>query len=662
MKKTLFLFTLLFAFSFGYSQDSFSDDFEALNVGDYASDGAANWTTWSGTTGGAEDAPVTDAQAASGTKSIHFVGASGGGPQDVLLLFGDRRDSGHFSFSSKWYIPAGKGAYFNFQGETAPGQTWTINTFFETTGNLNVDSEAPFAFPHDEWFTLGIEANLETGVYEVLVDGRCVGSVSRPGSSIASIDLFPLDATNEFYVDDVSYNWDSNASGVGSYTVDGAISSNLGSTGFTGLAREIEITVSNNGSSSIESATIDYTLNGAAFNETFAFDNAIPAGESSAVTLANAITANEGANSATFSLTSVNGAADEYGCNNELAINMSGLTPAPDRKVWAEEGTGTWCVWCPRGDVFMNRMNDAYPDHFIGIAVHNNDPMANAEWDADLTVAGYPGVVFERENEDIDPTQLEAKIIEYIVTAPDAVMVHEATYDETTRELNVTVHTNFANGAVGAHRLVVGLTEDGVTGTDGGYAQANAYAGGGAGVMGGFETLPNPVPASDMVYNHVARELLTPWIGIEDAFSTTAIIDAGWYSHDFSIVLSDDYNVDNLHIVSAVTGSGGFVDNAQTSTIARSVDTKDVSLEQNITVSPNPTNGISNIRIQLEESADITIAIMDGMGRLISQRNYGQMNGDNVYPFDGSGFTNGIYYVRITANDKYATKKVIINK
>ena len=662
MKKTLFLFSFLLACTIGYSQDSFSDDFEALNVGDYASDGAANWTTWSGTTGGAEDAPVTDAQAASGTKSIHFVGTGAGGPQDVLLLFGDRRDSGHFSFSSKWYIPAGKGAYFNFQGETAPGITWTINTFMNADGNLNVDTEAPYAFPHDTWFTLGIEANLETGVYEVLVDGRCVGSVVRPGSSIASIDLFPLDGTNEFYVDDVSYNWDANADGPATYAVDGAISVNVGNTGFAGSARDIELTIENNGSQAIESATIDYNLNGTDYNEVIPFDNAITAGQSSVAVLSNQFNAVDGANSARFSLVSVNGAADEYGCNNEIAINVTGITPAPNRKVWAEEGTGTWCQWCPRGDVFMNRMNEAYPDHFIGIAVHNNDPMVNTQWDADLTVAGYPGVVFERENADIDPSQLESKIIEYIVTAPDAIMVHEASYDETSRELSLTVHTNFENGAVGAHRLVVGITEDGVTGTTSGYAQVNAYSGGGSGIMGGFENLPNPVPASQMVYNHVARELLTPWLGIDDAYSTTAIVDAGWYSHDFTYTIPADWNVDNLHIVSAVTGAGGFVDNAQTSTIARAVDTKDITLEQNITIAPNPTSGISNIRIQLEETANLSIAVMDAMGKVVTQRNYGQMNGDQIYPFDGSNLPNGIYYVRISANDKFATKRVVINR
>ena len=53
------------------------------------------------------------------------------------------------------------------------------------------------------------------------------------------------------------------------------------------------------------------------------------------------------------------------------------------------------------------------------------------------------------------------------------------------------------------------LTEDGVRRVmTSGYNQVNAYAGNALGPMGGFESLPNPVPAAQMVYDHVARVLL----------------------------------------------------------------------------------------------------------------------------------------------------------
>ena len=50
------------------------------------------------------------------------------------------------------------------------------------------------------------------------------------------------------------------------------------------------------------------------------------------------------------------------------------------------------------------------------------------------------------------------------------------------------------------------------------------------------------------------------------------------------------------------------------------------------------------------------------MGRVVDSRNYGQMDGDQVYPVVTQGYTPGIYYVHIQANDKFAVKKLIINR
>ncbi|MEJ6756689.1 MAG: hypothetical protein QNK78_06705, partial [Crocinitomicaceae bacterium] len=68
MKKiTLLLSSVLLTTAL--SAQLFSDDFDALNVGDYIGPSATEWTTWSGALGGAEDAQANDAQALSGTNS-----------------------------------------------------------------------------------------------------------------------------------------------------------------------------------------------------------------------------------------------------------------------------------------------------------------------------------------------------------------------------------------------------------------------------------------------------------------------------------------------------------------------------------------------------------------------------------------------------------------
>ena len=70
-----------------------------------------------------------------------------------------------------------------------------------------------------------------------------------------------------------------------------------------------------------------------------------------------------------------------------------------------------------------------------------------------------------------------------------------------------------------------------------GYNQSNAYAGGGNGVMGGFETLPSSVPAAQMVYDHVARVIAPSFTGYANSFP--AVVNSG-ESHtiNFSFLLN----------------------------------------------------------------------------------------------------------------------------
>jgi hypothetical protein len=122
MKKLFTLLTMALFVTGAMAQTSFSDDFESYSEGDYVGVESDQWTTWSGTTGGAEDATVVTDQSASGSNSIYFDGVAAGGPQDVLLLFGDEYADGLFTFSTKMLIESGANGYFNFQAQTTPGQ------------------------------------------------------------------------------------------------------------------------------------------------------------------------------------------------------------------------------------------------------------------------------------------------------------------------------------------------------------------------------------------------------------------------------------------------------------------------------------------------------------------------------------------------------------
>ena len=173
-----------------------------------------------------------------------------------------------------------------------------------------------------------------------------------------------------------------------------------------------------------------------------------------------------------------------------------------NRKVVVEEGTGTWCQWCPRGIVGMREMLDRHPDTFIPIAVHANDAMQTDSYAGLLNqkLSFYPSCTMNR-TQTFDPNTEDLEKYYNISTNGKTTAKISMTawwLDAGKRNLQVNTTTNFAYDTSDDYRIAYVVTENNV----GPYAQQNAYAGGDEGEMGGFENLPS----SALIYhNHVAR-------------------------------------------------------------------------------------------------------------------------------------------------------------
>ena len=117
--KKITLVVLAVSFLGTASAQIFTDDFESYALGSYIGPQSTEWRTWSATgEGTAEDVQTTNNQASSGTQSIYFSSTSAnGGPQDVVLDFGVMYSSGVFSYSSDFYVNAGKNSLLQFSGK-----------------------------------------------------------------------------------------------------------------------------------------------------------------------------------------------------------------------------------------------------------------------------------------------------------------------------------------------------------------------------------------------------------------------------------------------------------------------------------------------------------------------------------------------------------------
>ncbi len=270
-----------------------------------------------------------------------------------------------------------------------------------------------------------------------------------------------------------------------------------------------------------------------------------------------------------------NNAADGNPGNNQQEGVVSGVTYIPAKKMVAEEATGTWCGWCPRGTEWMDYMTQNYEDDFVGIAVHNGDPMTVADYDNGVGnfpgFSGYPSVIVDR-HEIIDPSELESAMPSSLAKIAPVASDITSQLDVESRMFTSTATAEFVTQLDNLdYRMNIVLTEDGIHGSSNGFAQTNYYNGAGAPTdpIPGFgldwDAAGDPVPAAEMWYNHVGVQLSDGWAG--EAGSIPAAVNAGdMVTKDYSIPNFDSkgWNPFNMHaIVLVLDNASGEVLNAK---------------------------------------------------------------------------------------------------
>jgi len=79
-------------------------------------------------------------------------------------------------------------------------------------------------------------------------------------------------------------------------------------------------------------------------------------------------------------------------------------------------------------------------------------------------------------------------------------------------------------------------------------------------------------------------------------------------------------------------------------------------------VSPNPFQDNFSVTYSVQKDADITIALMNSVGQLVYSEKQNSIKGLNRFDYnEGSNLPNGVYFVRISFNDKVQIKKIIKN-
>ena len=184
----------------------FVDNMESYTDGEPISEG--HWTDW-GCFGGPGCAIMSSSvHAQDGNLSGYIPGDNS---TDAVLNLGGQL-FGEWGLSFWMYVPSGKEAYWNLQGQVPIGNgEWIVgNIQFNkelenpNTGIIDNSFEGPinFGFPHDQWFRVVMNYDLDNGVFDAVwqlnIAGADVIPMGTPFNDPDNTPFFSLGGVNFF--------------------------------------------------------------------------------------------------------------------------------------------------------------------------------------------------------------------------------------------------------------------------------------------------------------------------------------------------------------------------------------------------------------------------------------------------------------------------------
>lgn len=436
------------------------------------------------------------------------------------------------------------------------------------------------------------------------------------------------------------------------------LSSTLNRYSLTNTNNTLSMRVKNDGANTITGLTIDWN-DGTAHSSTVTTNIAPGAtatvNHPTAVNYATVVEKN-----LNITITAVNGNADATDNTSSNKINtVSAISP---KAVLIEEGTGTWCGWCPRGAVAMEHMTTTYPNTFVGIAVHNDDPMMVTAYDAAAAFSGFPGANVDRAllGVDVSDQDFENYYDERIdLVSPAGLGIQTGgSGNAVTIAVSATFRTVFA---ASNYRLGVIITEDNVTGTTSAYNQTNYYSSASQnialnGAGHNWQTEPNPVLAANMVYDHVGRALLGGYSG-QSGTVPAAITDGQVASFTFNYTVPSTSNRANMHAVAVLIDQvTGEVVNAKQISLATLglAEAKTINME----VFPNPATDVVNVKFD-GQGGEYTVSIIDLAGRTVASKVV-TGSGATAVEVPVAGLVAGNYLIAIANETGSYTQKLMV--
>lgn len=337
----------------------------------------------------------------------------------------------------------------------------------------------------------------------------------------------------------------------------------------------------------------------------------------------------------------------------------------PDKRVFYEYQTGTWCGWCTRGHYYMEYMQETYPESFVGVAVHNGDVMHNYDYVEYLgwgMSAPMGRVQRDDATVDCDPSDFPRYHSSYMNKPAFADLDIKAYWtDETQTQIELRTTATFALSANNfITRLEYIVIEDDVHKPgDSNYNQYNNYSGGTYGEMGGYEDKSNPILSDDMYYQDVVRQVITGeemGLGIKNSLPTQLTKGEAYTHHQTLDVPANVFNVENCEFVVLLI-------DYQTGELLNSAKVKGVNAPDAVKEVTNEASARAyaygdGVRVEVCANATVEVNVYSIDGQLVSNAVARKVNGNTAIDCAVNG--NGIYLVNVVCDGVSQTYKVVL--
>lgn len=357
--------------------------------------------------------------------------------------------------------------------------------------------------------------------------------------------------------------------------------------------------------------------------------------------------------------------ADINNSNDSVSTTITDASFMPSKKILLEEGTGSWCGWCPRGAVYMDSVFHLYPDHVSPIAVHDQDAMSISAYDAFISakIGGYPNVVIDRR-EHYDPSTL----LDIYDREKDYFGFADITLtpvDAGGFNLSVKATVKPAIDLNGDYRLAMVLTEDNVNHDTSTYDQHNYYSGNIPLTGAGHDWFAEGsiVPGADMFYQFVARGIY-PSTGGASSSLPSSMTAGNTYDYTFTENnVAQPFNRANMrYIVMLIRNTDGQVLNSSYATVSASVANVNAGINS-LMLFPNPATTTSFVGLNLKESTSVSVDVIDMLGRVVYSVPAQQMTaGNHKVQINTSNLASGNYTVKVQTDKGAVSQQLSVTK